>query len=234
MWVRGGGALILAPEEDEGEDFGCIFRSSCMAAFACCAVMPGIPAVAISRAACAACCCCCAQAAEDVGYCTMGWPTICVAGKPAAARPNGFSPAAAATGLVAEARAAKAAAELAAARAELVDADMEVGVDLEALGEEEEDDLFRDDMGGACSCWTRLDDDDETLEELVDFCSPEVDGEGEGDGPLSPLRRSRTVFRLFLLTVWIPCWTAGACLLSCTGLTELGMGPGGLGAILVC
>lgn len=68
-------------------------------------------------------------------------------------------------------------------------------------------------MGGACNCWTRL----------------EVD-----EGVLSVLSLSRTVWRLFLLTVVIPLEeaTLGAGRPSWTGRTLGGSGPG-FGAILV-
>ena len=113
-----------------------------------------------------------------------------------------------------------------------------------------------EDIGGACSCCRRLEAAEDLIEELCMAaaaaaaaaraacccCSccwvcdggdpPTFDDDeagGVGEGPLKPLRRSRTVLRLFLLTVWMP-WTGGG-LWTCTGLTWLGIGPG-LGAIL--
>ena len=54
---------------------------------------------------------------------------------------------------------------------------------------------------GACSCFSRFDDDgdgedeDEPVDPLEDI----------GGACLSPLSLSSTVFRLFLFTVWMPC-----------------------------
>jgi len=68
----------------------------------------------------------------------------------------------------------------------------------------------RDDMGGACSCWTRLE---------------ELEGGGGWTGLVPrPLSRSSTVVRDFLLTVWMP---DGLPLLIWTGRRFDVTGPGG-------
>lgn len=157
------------------------------------------------------------MAAAAHGYCTIGCPIV----PKLAAVINGFRADAAFEAAIAAAAAAAAEDEF-----EAVLAAAEVGVDEAA---EAADfgfgDLGNEDIGGACSCWTRL-------------LFPPAD-----EGAFRPLKRSKTVLRLFLLTVCIP-WGGGgggaggggvaevADLFSCTGRIFAGKGPG-LGLILL-
>ena len=55
---------------------------------------------------------------------------------------------------------------------------------------------------GACSCFSRLEDEGDGEDEE----EPGVDPlEEDMEGLLRPLSLSSTVFRLFLFTVWMPC-----------------------------
>ena len=58
---------------------------------------------------------------------------------------------------------------------------------------------------GACNCFSRLEDEGDGEDEDDPGVDPLEEDIGGGACLLSPLSRSRTVFRLFLFTVWMPC-----------------------------
>ena len=57
---------------------------------------------------------------------------------------------------------------------------------------------------GACSCFSRLEDEGDGEDEVDPGVDPLEEDMGGGACLLSPLSLSNTVFRLFLFTVWMP------------------------------